>query len=132
MDAVGDRPGGARVGLAVASPGLAQEGPWYVSGSLGGYFRQAVSGPDSFYHGDDPADRVGGTDRIDFDHSALTGAVALGRRFAGRFRVEAELGYTRYGADTLRPFTAAPGFPALTVRRSSARAGTTTPASPAR
>ena len=98
--------------LAAASPGLAQ-GPWYVSGSLGGYFRQGVEGPDSFFHEDDPSARVAGADRIGFDDSALTGAVAVGRRFAGRFRVEAELGYTRYAADTLQPSTAAAGFPEL-------------------
>ena len=102
----------AMLALGMAAPALAQ-GPWYVSGSLGGYLRQSDSGADSFFHENDPGDRVGGSDRIGFDHSALTGAVAVGRRLFGRFRVEAELGYTRYAADTLQPSTSAPGFPEL-------------------
>ncbi len=98
--------------LGAAAPALAQ-GPWYVSGSLGGYFRDEAGGPDTFFHSNAPDVRVSGTDRIGFDHSALTGNVAVGRRFFGRFRVEGELGYTRYAAETLNPSTSAAGFPDL-------------------
>ena len=95
-----------------AGQASAQTG-WYVSGSLGGYFRQNVSGPDTFFHEDDPSATAPGSDRIRFDASALVGNVAVGYRLSSHLRVEGELGYDRHHPESLTPSTAAPGFPEL-------------------
>jgi len=88
------------------------QSPFYVSGDVGGYFRESESGADQFHHSDAPTVIVGGTDRRAFDDGVI-GHLALGYRLAPHIRVEAEFGYITYTGSTLNPQTSAPGFAAL-------------------
>jgi len=100
----------AAVGLAATS--ARAESPFYVSGSVGGYFRESDSGSDQFFHRDAPTVVVDGTDRRGFD-PGVVGAVAVGYRLIPHVRIEGELGFSTETGSTLNPDTTAPGFAAL-------------------
>ncbi len=94
--------------LASASAALA-DSPWYVSGSVGGYFRQDFSGADNFFHSATPTVTVPGTDRISYS-PGVVGNIAVGYHLTPHIRVEGELGYVSYDASALHPYTTAAGF----------------------
>jgi opacity protein-like surface antigen len=99
---------------AAAAMGLSAqaETPFYVSGSIGGYFRDSLSGSDEFHQLGTPNIQVPGSDKLNFN-TGLIGDVALGYRFAPHFRAEADFDYFTYTGSTLNPATSAPGFPEL-------------------
>jgi opacity protein-like surface antigen len=102
---------GMAIALSATVPALA-DGPWYVSGSVGGYFREANSGSDSFFHSDNPSFRVPGSDHFTYDPGVI-GNLAVGYTVLPQVRVEAEIGYVDYTRDTLNPLTHNPNFPHL-------------------
>jgi len=102
---------GMAIVLSIAAPARA-DGPWYVSGSVGGYFRESNSGTTSFFHSDDPTFRVPGTESLSYNPSVI-GNVAVGYALMPQIRVEAEIGYTDYTGNTLNPLTHNPKFPRL-------------------
>jgi len=111
---------GAAAAVGVSSSAWA-ESPFYVSGSIGGYFRESDSGPVQLFHSDVPDINVSGTTKRGFDPGEI-GNLAAGYRLNAHVRIEAELGYATYAGSTLNPSTSAPGFPNLngqTFRRTS-------------
>ena len=113
--------GGIAVALSATAPALA-DGPWYVSGSVGGYFREADSTSTLFFHSDDPGFKVPGSVRRSFDPSVI-GNVAVGYMVMPQIRVEAELGYTDYNGSTLNPVAHDPLFPHLDGRTFTHQSG---------
>ena len=108
----------ALIGSGVAARA---EGPFYVSGSVGGYFRQSDDTMDEFHHSATPTINVPGTDKRGFDPGVI-GNVAIGYRLISHVRVEAEFGYFSYTGSTLNPTAFASGYPELngqTFRRTS-------------
>ncbi len=108
-------------GAVLAGTMARAEAPFYVSGDIGGYFRDSDSGADTFHHSATPTTLVPGTDKRGFDDGEV-GYLALGYRVAPHIRVEGELGYASYTGSTLNPFTAVLGYPELngqTFRRTS-------------
>lgn len=97
-------------GLSFACAAAA-DSPWYVSGDIGGYFRQQDSFATTFYKTGNPSIRAGGTMTRDFS-PGLTGHLALGYRLSPRLRLEGELGETGYAGSTIYPRTTDPRFPA--------------------
>lgn len=103
-----------RVLLAVLAAGVGAiagearaAGPWYVAGSIGGYFREDATGSTTITNGvtTAPAEVA-----RSFDPGALLNAT-VGYRFPVRLRAEIEFGYAQYGADSITPMV--PPFPAL-------------------
>jgi opacity protein-like surface antigen len=92
----------AAVVAAMLAVSARAESPWYVSGSLGGYFREGASGPDTFFKIDDPSISSPGTQRESFDPGYIANA-AVGYRLLANVRVEAELGYADYMLSTVSP-----------------------------
>ena len=88
------------------------DGPWYVSGSIGGYFRESNSFSTSFFHSNDPSFRVPGSNRLSYNPDVI-GNVALGYVVMPHIRLEAEIGYTDYTGDTLNPLAHSALFPRL-------------------
>ena len=113
----------AGVAIACAGPARA-DGPWYISGSVGGYFREDDSFATRFHHSNDPTFTVPGTNTESFD-SGVIGNFAVGYSVMPQVRLEAELGYTDYTLSTLNPLAHDPHFPRLTgatfVRQYGAR-----------
>ncbi|MGH7001166.1 MAG: outer membrane protein [Stellaceae bacterium] len=83
------------------------EGPWYVSGSVGGYFREEATGTETFKSGGVLAP---GATAETFDPGIIAN-LALGHQLPARFRIEAELGYAHYDDQKLNLSNNA--FPAL-------------------
>jgi opacity protein-like surface antigen len=75
------------------------EGPWYVSGSVGGYFRQSDSGTVTITNRITTAP---GTITDSFDPGIIAN-VAIGYRLPARFRVELEAGYAEYQTASVNP-----------------------------
>jgi opacity protein-like surface antigen len=75
------------------------EGPWYLSGSVGGYFRESDSGPVTITNHIITAP---GTLKDSFDPGIIAN-LALGYRLPARFRVELEAGYAEYRTSTVNP-----------------------------
>lgn len=98
------------------------QGPWYLEGSLGGYFRQPQEGPDVFHHSNTPTVTVAGTDTLKFS-PGLVANLGVGRRITPHIRLEAEVGYAAYSGHSLNPYTTAPGFPALDGQTFTHRSG---------
>jgi len=96
--------------------------PWYVSGSVGGYFPDDVSRPDTFSRLNDPSSTVNGTVRATFG-SGVTENAAIGYRLTPNFRVETELGYASYQNNAQYPSTNSPDFPNLDGRKFSRSSG---------
>ena len=88
------------------------ESPWYLEGSLGGYFRDSKSGSETFHRNSIPSVNVSGVATLKF-HPGLITNIGVGYRFTSHFRLEAEASYFAYTGDTLSPFTSIAGFPAL-------------------
>jgi opacity protein-like surface antigen len=88
------------------------QSPWYLEGSVGGYFRDAQSGPSTFSHTATPTATVPGTLRQTFD-SGIIGNIGLGYRLTPHLRVEGEIGDFGYTTRTVNPNTTAAGFPEL-------------------
>ncbi|HEV7910239.1 MAG TPA: outer membrane beta-barrel protein [Methylocella sp.] len=83
------------------------ESPWYLSGSVGGYFREGDSGPVTITNHIITAP---GTLKESYDPGIIAN-LALGYRLPARFRVELEAGYAEYQAATVNPSSAP--FPTL-------------------
>src|ERR1700741_5165373 len=92
---------GTAIVLSAAVSARADE-PWYVSGSVGGYFREANSGSDTFFHSDNPSFKVPGSNRFSYDSNVI-GNLAVGYTVLPQVRLEAEIGYVDYTGDTLNP-----------------------------
>jgi len=86
--------------------------PWYISGSVGGYFREGDTQSGNYYKILDPSITTTATNSFSFDPGVILNA-AVGYKLSSRFRVEAEIGYTNFTADNLRPFSENPNFPGL-------------------
>jgi opacity protein-like surface antigen len=97
--------------LAFAAPARA-DGPWYVSGSVGGYFRESDNVSTTFSHSDNPTFKVPGTAGRSFDPTVI-GNAAAGYAVIPQVRVEAEIGYFDYSGSTLNPLAHSPSFPRL-------------------
>jgi opacity protein-like surface antigen len=98
------------------------ETPFYVSGAIGGYFRESDSIPDEFSHSATPNILVNGTDRRGFD-SGFIGDLALGYRLNAHVRLEGEFSYFTYTGSTLNPATTAAGFSNLNGQTFSRTSG---------
>jgi opacity protein-like surface antigen len=105
---------GCRVLLAVLAAGMGvfaaeaqAAGPWYVAGSVGGYFREESTAPTTFSSGS--ATAPGEVTRT-FDPGVVLN-LAVGYRLPAHLRAEVELGYAHYNIDTVTPTVAA--LPAL-------------------
>src|SRR5579863_7884139 len=83
--------------------------PWYVQGTIGGFFRQDASGPLTIHRGPISA---AGTNTSTFNPGVI-GSLALGYDVANRIRLELEFDYATYTGNTISPFTADPNFPLL-------------------
>jgi opacity protein-like surface antigen len=92
----------AAVGLASWGAPARADGPWYVSSSIGGYFREQQSGTANFFRLADPKDGHPGTQTMSFS-PGLVGNLAIGHTLPARFRIEAELGYAAYQLSTVSP-----------------------------
>jgi opacity protein-like surface antigen len=88
------------------------ESPWYLEGGAGGYFKASKSGADTFHRNATPNVNVPGVDTLKFNPGLMVN-LGVGYRVTSHVRVEAEGSYFTYTGDTLHPFTAAPGYPAL-------------------
>jgi opacity protein-like surface antigen len=88
------------------------ESGWYVSGSVGGYFRETTTTSETFDKTYNRSIRASGTETQSFDPGVI-GNAALGYHLSPQFRVEAEIGYFSYSASTMNPFTTDPRFPRL-------------------
>jgi opacity protein-like surface antigen len=97
--------------FAFAAPAWA-DGPWYVSGSIGGYFREDDNIATSFFHLDNPSFKVPGTASRSFD-PAVIGNLAVGYAVMPQVRVEAEVGYFDYSGSTINPLAHNVNFPRL-------------------
>lgn len=97
----------AAAAMLACAPAARAESPWYVSGSLGGYFREDSSGVETITNHVITAPGIV-TDT--FDPGILANA-ALGYRLPAGFRLEAEAGYASYQAATTNPNSAP--FPTL-------------------
>ncbi len=97
--------------LCVATATLAAEaqaeGPWYVSGSAGAYFRESAAARETITNGIITAP---GTLAASFDPGVIAN-LAVGYRLPLRLRVEAEIGYAQYSVDKVNPQSSA--FPTL-------------------
>lgn len=123
---------GLAIALASGSAAWAQS-KWYVSGSVGGLFRDETTTLDTFRKfvfvprpteiviitpqptPPIPIRRLITTvasNRIAFDPGVL-GNFAVGYRVFPRVRAELEVGYSRYDQSSESPFTADPNFPEL-------------------
>jgi hypothetical protein len=80
------------------------QGPWYVSGSVGGYFRQSEPFDTTFFHIGSSGPAAAGSNRRDFDPGVI-GALALGYRVNPRLRAEVEVSYAGYDVGSLHPST---------------------------
>jgi opacity protein-like surface antigen len=101
---------GAALALA-AAPAWADSG-WYLSGSVGGYFRESENNASSFFHADNPSFKVPGTVTRSFDPGVI-GNIAVGYTVIPQVRVEAEIGYGGYTTSTLNPLAHNVNFPRL-------------------
>jgi len=97
--------------ILCAAPAWADD-LWYVSGSIGGYFREDDSASTHFFHADDPAFKVPGTVQRSYD-PGVTGNLAVGYTVMPQVRVEAEICYTDYTQSTINPLTHNPNFARL-------------------
>jgi hypothetical protein len=88
------------------------DSPWYVSGSVGGYFREADSTSTSFFKVANPSVTAPGSVPRSFD-PGVVGNVAVGYDLLPNVRVEAEFGYADYTGSALNPVTYNPNFPRL-------------------
>jgi opacity protein-like surface antigen len=79
-------------------------GPWYVSGSVGGYFREDATPTTTISNG--VIVSPGEVART-FDPGYILN-LAVGYRLPARLRAEIELGYADYDADSVTPMAAAP------------------------
>lgn len=105
----------AMLGVAAASMWTIQaeaQSPWYVEGSVGGYFRDAQSSSEAFFHEATPTTTVPGTIKQTFS-PGIIGDIGLGYRVSPHIRLEAEVGYFGYDTHAVNPSTAAAGFPEL-------------------
>jgi opacity protein-like surface antigen len=100
-----------RVLLAVLAAGMGvfavearAAGPWYVSGSAGGYFREGTTASTTISNGVTAAP---GEIARGFDPGYLLN-VAVGYRLPARLRAEIEFGYAEYGADSITPASVFP------------------------
>ena len=91
------------VGMMAFAANAWAAGPWYLSGSAGGYFREDVTASTTISNGVITA--PGDVERS-FDPGAVFN-IAVGYRLPARLRAELELGYAQYGADTVTPMVAA-------------------------
>jgi len=112
---------GVVAGLAFGS-GASAQSAWYVSGSLGGTFRQDVSGPVTFFDVQDRSVTAPGTSRAVFG-TGLSADLAVGYRISSSFRVEAELGYEDFAQTALYPMTTSALFPNLRGQQFSHASG---------
>ena len=109
----------AAVGLATALTAFANaeaESPFYVSGSVGGYFRESDDAAVNVFHDDTPTVTVPATTKRSFDPGVMA-AIAVGYRFGTHIRLEGEFDYSTYKGESLNPYTAAAGFPMLNGQR---------------
>lgn len=81
------------------------EGPWYVSGSVGGYFREDNNGPDTIHN---QVITAPGTTARTFDPGVISN-VAVGFKLPFHMRVELEAGYTDYQTAKVNPSSSAFG-----------------------
>ena len=75
------------------------QGEWYVSGSVGGYFRETETGPELITN---KVSTTPGTVSASFD-PGVTANLDIGHPLPFRLRVEAEMGYTDYAPDKTIP-----------------------------
>jgi opacity protein-like surface antigen len=140
----------AAAGLSLAASAHAQS-RWYISGDLGGYFREDGDGSETFSKlvaspatstttvtknpdgsitavtSEKPPQpphlvKAQGTAKSAYD-PGLVGHVALGYRLTSHLRVEAELGGTGYDRSKISPYTADLNFPELNGSALSRRSG---------
>jgi hypothetical protein len=124
----------ALVAGAVVAACAHAESPWYVSGDLGGYFREGTSASGTFgkyvtsgsttttNSGSGSTTVVSGSPQLVTARGSmksaydpgLTGHLAFGRRLGAHFRVEVEVGVAGYDRSTVYPKTTSSNFPALT------------------
>jgi opacity protein-like surface antigen len=102
---------GMAIVLSTTMPARA-DGPWYVFGGVGGYFRETDSISTSFIHSNDPSFKVPGSNRLSYNPGVI-GNLALGYTVMPQVRLEAEIGYLDYTGDTLNPVAHSPRFPRL-------------------
>jgi hypothetical protein len=115
----------AVVALAAASLWTVKaeaQSPWYVEGSVGGYFRDSQSVSSAFFNEATPTVTVPGTLGQNFD-TGILGNIGLGYRVAPHVRLEAEFGYVDYDTHTLTPTTAAAGFSEFNGQSYTRRSG---------
>jgi opacity protein-like surface antigen len=106
----------AVAGLGLAPAAHAQS-PWYVSGSLGGYFREDESGPETITN---HVVTGPGTATDTFDPGFMAN-LAVGYRLPLNFRIEVEAGYANYTTATTNPQSAL--FPTLRGQQFTRRTG---------
>ena len=107
---------GAVLGVAAAFTAHAQS-PWYVSGSIGGYWREDQGGPTRFTNG---VITGPGKQTESFDPGP-TASAAIGYKLPFRLRLEAEASYIHYTADHVNPLSAT--FPTLNGRAFNLQSG---------
>ncbi|HZL00901.1 MAG TPA: outer membrane beta-barrel protein [Caulobacteraceae bacterium] len=98
------------------------ESPWYVSGSVGDYFRVASTTATTFFKIDDPSITTNGTNHFSFDQGVMAN-VAVGYRLTPNVRLEEELGYSNDVASAINPVASSPDFPRLDGRTFSRQSG---------
>ena len=106
--------------IALAQPGpQPPQSPWYIQGSVGGFFRQEASGPTTIFRGPLIA---AGTNTSTFDPGLFSG-LALGYGMTNHVRLEVEFNYATYTGSTISPFTTNPFFPTITGNRLTRQSG---------
>lgn len=94
---------------AVAGVAAAADGPYYLSGSFGGYFRQSDQINATLFSAPIPIVTAPGTVGRTYDPGLVIN-LAAGYRLTSHLRVEAELGYAAYSGSTLKPATLQPSL----------------------
>jgi opacity protein-like surface antigen len=111
------------VGLGFTASAQA-ESPFYVSGGIGGYFRQSDDVDVKVFHENTPTLTSPGSNKRDFSPGILVNG-AMGYRLNSHIRFEGEFGYADYTGSNIHPFTSAAGFPELNGQGFSHTSGDT-------
>jgi opacity protein-like surface antigen len=96
--------------------------PWYIQGSIGGFFNQEVSGPETFFKQNNRQITATGTDRVDFSPGPI-GSFAIGYNLMEEIRVETEFDFAFYNLNSIHAFTTNPNFPDLDGSRLTRQSG---------
>ncbi len=108
------RTGAATAFLAVfgAVAGARAQRPWYLSDSIGGYFRRSDQVDRQFFNSADPQAPASGVNGREFV-PGVVGSGAVGYRLNPHLRIEAEVNFAEYTGAGIFPQTSALGFPQL-------------------